>query len=188
MGTNAKRVAAHRRALWMGLGISAAAHVAALTVIAVPGVGPTEDGGRDAKTVYEDTFEAVELVELAETTPSIPASIRPSETDAASGAQPTPSVDAPSRPSLTDRLADLAPASVSAPVPDTGRPVVTFRDLEPVSQTAAMMAAYAYGGGLQDAEEDEGGGWSAFLGGISAALSGGGHCPTPGGAGPMILR
>lgn len=186
MGSNAKRVAQHRRALWAGLGISASAHVAALTVIVVPGFGPTEDGGRDARTVYEDTFEAMEVVELAEVTPAIPASIRPSESDAASGAQPNPSVEATSRPSLSELLADLAPASVSAAAPDMGRPVVTFKNLEPVSQTDAMMAALAYGGGLQDGEEEEGGGWSSFLGGISAALSGGGHCPTPGG--PMILR
>jgi hypothetical protein len=187
MATNATRIAQHRRALWAGIGISVTAHVGALTVFVVPGFGPTEDGGRDAVTVYEDTFDAVEVIELAENTPAVPASIRPSETDAASGAQPTPSVEATSRPSLADRLADLAPASVSVVAPDMGRPVVTFRDLEPVAQTEAMMAAFAYGGGLQDGEEEEGGGWSSFLGGISAALSGGGHCPTPG-AGPMILR
>lgn len=187
MATKASRIAQHRRALWTGLGISATAHVAALTVIVVPGFGPTEDGGRDAKTVYEDTFEAVEVIELAENTPSVPASIRPTEAESASGAQPTPSVEAVSRPSLEQRLADLAPASVSAVAPDMGRPVRTFRDLEPVAQDAMLMAALAYGGGLQDGEEEEGGGWSAFLGGISAALSGGGHCPTPGG-GPMILR
>jgi hypothetical protein len=187
MTTKATRIAQHRRALWAGLGISAGVHVAALTVMVVPGFGPTEDGGRDAKTLFQPEFEAVEVIELAENTPAVPASIRPSETDAASGATPTPSVEAPSRPSLEERLADLAPASVSASAPDMGRPVVTFRDLEPVAQDAMLMAALAYGGGLQDGEEEEGGGWSAFLGGISAALSGGGHCPTPG-AGPMILR
>ena len=187
MTSKATKIAQHRRALWAGFGISAGVHVAALTVIAVPGLGPTEDGGRDVKTVYEDTFEAVEVIEIAENTPAVPASIRPTDADAASGAQPTPSVEAPSRPSLEQRLADLAPASISAVSQDTGRPVVTFRDLEPVAQDAFLMASMMYGGGLQDGEEEEGGGWSAFLGGISAALSGGGHCPTPGG-GPMILR
>lgn len=186
MTTKASRIAQHRRALWVGLSMSAGVHVAALTVIAVPGTGPTEDGGRDAKTVFEDTFEAVEVIELAENTPAVPASIRPTDADNASGAQPTPSVETTSRPSLEQRLADLAPASVSAVSQDMGRPLVTFRDLEPVAQDAMLMAAMMYGGGLQDGEEEEGGGWSAFLGGISAALSGGGHCPTPGGA--MILR
>lgn len=187
MSAKARRIAQHRRALWTGITVSAAAHVAVLVVVTVPGFGPTEDDGRDARTVYEDTFDAVEVIELAQPVPAAPSSIRPSESDAASGAQPTPSIEATSRPSITDRLAELAPASVRVTAPDMGRPLTTFRDLEPVSQNAVMMAALAYGGGLQDGEEDEGGGWSAFLGGISAALSGGGHCPTPGG-GPLILR
>jgi hypothetical protein len=186
MGSNARNAAQHRRALSAGLGISAAVHVAVLTVVAVPGFGPTEDGGRDARTVYVDEFDAIEVVEVAEATPSVPASIRPTEADAASGAQPNPSVETTSRPSLAERLADLAPASVSSAAPEMGRPVVTFKDLEPVSETRALMALYAYGGGLQDGEEEEGGGWSSFLGGIAAAISGGGHCPTPGG--PLILR
>lgn len=187
MTTKAMRLARQRRALWAGFAISAAVHVAALTVVYVPGVGPTEDDGRDART-WVDEFEAVELVALLEPTPADPTSIRPTETNSASGSAPTPSVRATGRPSLSDMLAELSPASVAATVPETGRPVVTFRDLEPVAQTDAMLAAFAYGGGLKDGEEDEGGGWSAFLGGIAAALSGGGQCPTPGGVGPMILR
>ncbi len=186
MHSKATKAALHRRALYTGLGLSATAHLAVLTVVTVPGLGPTDDGGRDARTVYVDDFEAIEVVAVAEQAPAVPASIRPSETDAASGAQPTPSVEATSRPSLEERLADLAPASVSVAAPETGRPVVTFRDLEPVSETQVLMALAAFGGGLQDGEEEEGGGWSAFLGGIAAAISGGGHCPTPGG--PLILR
>ncbi len=180
MHSKAVRIAQHRRAVWAGLTISASAHVVALTVVAIPGTGPTEDDGRDAKTVYEDTFEGIEVVALAEVVPVDPTSIRPTETDAASGAQPTPSVEATSRPSLTERLADLAPASVSVSAPQTGRPIATFRDLEAVSQEA-FLAGLVRGGGIQDGDEEEGGGWSAFLGGLSAALSGGGHCPVPAG-------
>lgn len=187
MTTKAMRLARQRRALWAGMAISASVHVAVLTVVYVPGVGPTEDDGRDART-WIDEFEAVELVAISDLAPSDPTSVRPTDANSSSGAAPTPSVEATSRPSLSEMLADLSPASVAATVPETGRPVVTFRDLEPVAQTEAMFAAFAYGGGLRDGEEDEGGGWSAFLGGIAAALSGGGQCPTPGGVGPMILR
>lgn len=187
MTDKAIRIARQRRALWTGMAISASVHVAALTVVYVPGVGPTEDDGRDAQT-WVNEFEAVELVAIADPTPADPTSIRPTDANSASGSAPRPSVEATSRPSLSEMLTDLSPASVAAMVPETGRPVVTFRDLEPVAQTEAMFAAFAYGGGLQDGEEDEGGGWSAFFGGIAAALSGGGQCPTPGGVGPMILR
>ncbi len=186
MSSRAKKAALYRKAMSVGLGLSVTAHVAALTIIAVPGQGPTEDGGRDARTVYVDDFEAVEVVELRTETPSAPTSIRPSEAKAASGAQPQPSVEATSRPSIEERLADLAPASVSSSAPEMGRPVRTFSDLEPVSETQVRMAMAAFGGGLVDGEEEEGGGWSSFLGGIAAAISGGGHCPTPGG--PLILR
>jgi hypothetical protein len=73
---------------------------------------------------------------------------------------------------------------MTAGLPDGSRPVVTFRDLERVSQSEAMLAQFVYGAG--DDEQGEGGGFGSLLGRIGLALSGGGHCPTP--AGPMILR
>jgi hypothetical protein len=185
--TTAMRVARHRRGLWAGLAISASVHVAVLTGVYVPGVGPTEDDGRDAATRVDD-FDALELVTLREPAPVDLTSVRPSDATNSAGSASAPTPEAPGRPSLSEMLAHLSPASVAATTPETGRPVVTFRDLEPVAQTDAMLAVLALGGGLQNGEEDEGGGWSALLGGIAAALSGGGQCPTPGGVGPMILR
>ncbi len=84
-------------------------------------------------------------------------------------------------------FADIAPARMSADLPETGGPVVTFRGLEPLAQPNARMAALAYGGASGDGEEEEEGGWKGLLGSIGAAISGGGHCPSPS-SGPLILR
>ena len=187
MVSNEVRTIRHRRALSVGIGLSVAVHAGALAVITVPGAS-IADVDDPTPQFVDESFEALEVVQLAEETPSLTmavASATAAPSSTTSGASGTASSEA-STPSLEQMLADLTPAQPSVPVPDNGRPIVTFRDLEPVSQTAALMAQFAYGGGF-DSEREEGGGWSDFLGGISAALSGGGHCPTPS-AGPLILR
>ena len=187
MASNATRIARHRRAVGLGISVSVAAHVGALAIVTVP--GPSGEGSEStAPRVYEDEFEAVEVVRLAEATPPAPVTPTATAPSMAAASTSTPRASAAAAPkSLDDRLAELSMAMPAARTPDAGRPVVTFRDLEPVTTEAAMMAAAAYGAALAEAE-DEGGLWSDILGGISIALTGGGgHCPTPG-AGPMILR
>lgn len=179
----ARRNAVHRRAFWSGIGVSVSAHVLALAILTVPGADPGA-GEDEADRIAQDDFEAIELIELADPTP-------PTETTSAMSTAVATGVvapaDAPSTASLAERLSDLRPATMVASIPQTSRPVVTFSDLRPVSQTAAMMAMFAYGD--EFAEEEDGGGISGLLSSIGAALSGGGHCPTSGTAsGPLILR
>lgn len=190
MVSNKVRTAKHRKALWYSIGVSAAVHVTALAVITMP--GPVGDDAVDqAQRFVDESFEAIEVIKLVEETPALKVTVASptvSPSSSTSGASGTPTTVAivATAVAIEQMLADLAPSQPSMPVPDNGRPIVTSRDLTPVSQTDALMAAFGYGGGFESEEEESGGGWSSFLGGISAALSGGGHCPTPGG--PMILR
>jgi hypothetical protein len=184
MTTTAMKVRRHRRGLWAGIVFSACVHVVALTSVYVPGVGPTEDDGRDAETRISE-FDAIELVALPQPAPS---PIRPADPPSPSPAPPAPTRQENSQPSLSEMLADVSPASIAPAPPGTSRPVVTFRDLEPVAQIDPRVAALAYAGSLAAGEDDETSGWSALLSGIASALSGGGQCPTPVRAGPMILR
>jgi len=181
----AKKNATHRRALTAGVAISVAGHVVALAVLTVPGTDPGAGDG-EADRVFQAEFEAIEVVQFAAAPPAQTESESAVSTADASGAiAPEAS---PSAPSLADLLSDLQPAQMVASSPQTSRPVVTFAGLEPVSQTAAMMALFEYGEGFEE-DEEGGGGIGAFLGSIGAALSGGGHCPTAGTAnGPLILR
>ena len=187
MVSNQVRTTRHRRALSVGIGLSVAAHLVAIAVIAVPG-SPLPDADDPTPRFVDETFEALEVVQLAEETPALTVSTATAVTAPASTTSGASGAAAPeaSVPSLEQMLADLTPAQPSVPVPDNGQPIVTFRDLQPVSQSAAMMAQFAYGGGFDSEREEGGGGWSDFLGGIGAALSGGGHCPTPS-AGPLIF-
>lgn len=188
MVSNEVRRTRHRRALSAGIGISVAAHVITLAVMTVPGA-PLSETNDSAPTFVDESFEALQVVQLPEETPSITVSSATvvsaplSTTRGESGSAASEATV----PSLEQMLAGLTPAQPTVPAPDNGRPIVTFRDLEPVSQSAAMMAQFAYGGAFDAEREEGGGGWSAFLGGIADALSGGGHCPTPS-AGPLILR
>ncbi len=190
MSATAHRKAFHRRALWGGTAISVAAHAVALVAIVVPGHTPGAGTDKEMEEVFQDDFDALELVALTEPTPptTTPVVTVP---DAFSTADATGEVAreaTPETPSLEARLASLQPAQMSVDLPDRSRPVITFSDLEPVGDPAAMAAAYAYAELLAEQEGEEGG-LSGFLSKIGAALSGGGHCPTPATAdGPLILR
>jgi hypothetical protein len=185
--SNATKATRHRKALTLGLSISVTAHVAALAIVTVPGAGPGDSDAPRAEVV-NDEFEALQVVQLATTAPSDPVQA-PRPTATSQGAVVSTPAPADAMASIESLLADLAPAQMSVDVPTQGRPVVTFRDLEPVGQTGALMAAIAYGGMFGDGEEEDGGGLGGLLSSIGAALSGGGHCPTPAaGAGPLILR
>ena len=186
MSSGATKTMRHRRALTLGLSISFAAHIAALVMVTLPGAGPGDSDAPRAE-VTSNEFEAIEVVQLATTTPSarVQASRPTASSQGAVASTPAPSAVTSSLDAL---LADLEPAQMSVDLPTQGRPVVTFRDLEPVGQTGALMASLAYGAMLGEGEE-EGGGLGGLLSSIGAALSGGGHCPTPtAGAGPLILR
>lgn len=183
----AQRNAVHRRAFWGGIAVSVSAHVLALAILTVPGADPGA-GEDEADRIAQNDFEAIELIELADPTPPTETTSAMSTAVATGAVAPADApADAPSTASLAERLSDLRPATMVASIPQTSRPVVTFRNLRPVSQTAAMMAMFEYGD--EFAEEENGGGIGGLLSSIGAALSGGGHCPTSGTAsGPLILR
>jgi len=87
-------------------------------------------------------------------------------------------------------LAGIEPATVALNRSTEGRPVVTFKDLDLISDDEDLMTAL-YGDLLAGAAQAEssGGGLGGLLSTIGSALSGGGHCPTPvTGSGPLILR
>lgn len=179
----ARRNTVHRRAFWGGIGVSVSAHVLALSILTMPGADPGA-GEDEADRIAQNDFEAIELIELVDPTPTTETTSAMSTAVATGAVAPA---DAPSEASLAEMLSDLRPATMVVSTPQTSRPVVTFRDLRPVSQTAAMMAMFKYGG--EFAEEKDGGGIGGLLSSIGAALSGGGHCPTSGTAsGPLILR
>lgn len=175
----ARRNAVHRRALWGGIGVSVSAHVFALAILTIPGVDPGT-GEDEPNRIVQNAFEAIELIELVDPTPPSKTTFAMSTANANGAVAP---IDAPSSASLAEMLTDLRPATMAASAPRTSRPIVAFRDLRPVSQTAAMMATFEYSG--EFAEKEDGGGIGALLSSIGAALSGGGHCPT---FGTLILR
>ena len=87
-------------------------------------------------------------------------------------------------------FAGIEPASAALNRPSEGRPVMTLRDLDLISEDEELMNAL-YGDLLAGAVqvESSGGGLGGLLSSIGSALSGGGHCPTPlTGSGSQILR
>lgn len=179
----------HRRALGGGITASIALHAVALTVLTIPAPDAGAGEGESDRIALEP-FDAVELIELPEVVESpveVPQDV-PDElaTNEAQGAVAPEMAEA--SPDVDARLSQMGQVSLTAQVPSTSRPVITFADLEPVANTAAMMATFAFENGLLD-ENDEGD-LEGLLGRLSAELSGGGHCPTPGtaGTGPLILR
>lgn len=185
MATSAANSAMHRKALTLGVGISVVAHVTALAVLNLPAHDFGSGSGEADRITPE--FEAIEVIELADAPAPVVAVTPPVEdvlsTADASGER-APQAE-PSTSTLTDRLAELGAPSVTAAAVVESRPLITFSDLEPVADTEAMFAAFASAQGLLG--EEEKGGLSGLLGKLGAALSGGGHCPTPS-AGPLILR
>lgn len=187
--THATNTVRHRKALSLGLSISVAAHVTALVVVTVPGAGPGDTDAPRAERPVE-SFDAVEVIELAEVTPPMNPADAPRPTASTAGAsseQPRAGGDA-SR--LDALLAGLEPARVALNTASESRPVVTFADLDLISEDDDLMEAL-YGdllAGVAEAESS-GGGLGGLLSSIGSALSGGGHCPTPvTGSGPLILR
>ncbi|MEM7414997.1 MAG: hypothetical protein AAF389_05825 [Gemmatimonadota bacterium] len=180
-----KQNALHRRALGLGLSASIAAHVAVLTIMTIPApeVGAGDDEADRVTMVPFDGIELVELPEVVEQPVEAPEEVSTAD---AQGAVARETSDA--SPQLDELLSQMGQVSLTAAVPSTSRPVVTFADLEPVANTAAMMAQFAFEQGLID-DNDEAS-LEGLLGQLGASLSGGGHCPTPGtaGMGPLILR
>ncbi len=183
MSSQALKAARHRKAMAFGITISVGAHVAALAIVTVPGAGPG-DAEPTANKFVPESFEAMEIVELQQPTEATQTTASPVEST--SSAAPASAVELNTPRSLEARMADLAPAQLSAAIPETSRPVITFSDLKPVSQADEMLAAFASAYGIDSKDEEDGGGFSGLLGRLGVALSGGGHCPTPGG--PLILR
>lgn len=187
--TSATNKARHRKALSLGLGISVAAHVTALVVVSLPGSGLGDsDAPRSAQPT--ESFDAVEVVQLAELTPPMSPADAPRPTASTAGARsetPTAGGDA----SLLEALlAGLAPATVALNRPREGGPVVTFTDLDLISEDKDLMTAL-YGDLLLGTTQVDpsGGGLGGLLSSIGSALSGGGHCPTPvAGLDPLMLR
>jgi hypothetical protein len=187
--TNAKSVARDRKALFAGLSISVAAHITALVVVTVPGVGPGDvDAPRSERPL--ENFDAVQVVQLAEPTPPMTAAEAPRPTASTAGATaeiPTAGGDAAALEAL---FAGIEPATAALNRPREGRPVVTFKDLDLISDDEDLMNAL-YGDLLAGAiqVESSGGGLGGLLSSIGSALSGGGHCPTPlTGSGSQFLR
>lgn len=185
---NATATTRYRRSLWAGLTISAVAHVAVLVVVTVPGAGPGETDAPRAERPVE-AYDALEVVQLAEPTPPMTPSLAPRPTASTSGATAAEPSAASGKPDLNALLAGIAPARATMSVATESRPVVTFSDLDLISDDTQLMMAL-YGDLLEDAEEESGGGGlGGLLSSIGSALSGGGHCPTPTtGSGPLILR
>lgn len=185
MTNKIRQNAMHRRALGLGLSASVAAHVAVLTIMTIPApdVGAGDDEADRITMVPFDGIELVELPEVVEPPVKTPEEVSTAD---AQGAVARETNDA--SPQLDARLSQMGQLNLTAEVPSTSRPVVTFADLEPVANTTAMMAQFAFEQGLI-AENDEDS-LEGLLGQLGASLSGGGHCPTPGttGLGPLILR
>lgn len=178
----------HRRAVAVGLSTSVAAHLALLAVVTFP-APDTGAGEGEADRIVLQPFDGVEWidvppVELPEPTDQ-PVEV-PDEFSTADAEGAIAPESAAATADFAERLSELGQVSYTAEVPATSRPVVTFGDLEPVTNTAAMMASIAIEQGLLGEEED--GDIEGLLGRLSASLSGGGHCPTPTTVGPVILR
>ncbi|MDE3002100.1 MAG: hypothetical protein OXU33_01690 [Gemmatimonadota bacterium] len=177
--TNIRNTAQYRRALTAGLSFSVAAHITALLVVSVPGVGP---GDIDAPRTERPTehFDAVEVVQIVEQAPPMVPTEAPRPTASTAGARaetPTAGGDAAALEAL---FAGIEPATVALSRPSEGRPVVTLKDLDLISADEDLMTAL-YGDLLAGATqvESSGGGLGGLLSSIGSALSGGGHCPTP---------
>jgi len=181
----ASKNAVHRKAVWTGLAVSAAAHVAVLTFMTVP-AWDFGAGEGEADRIALTEFEAIDVIQLPTPEPVEPPPPSPDEvaTVDAQGAVATEVASA--APNFDQLISELGEVSYTAEVPATSRPVITFADLEPTSNTAAVMASIAIEQGLLG--EDEDGDIEGLLGALSASLSGGGHCPTPETVGPVILR
>ena len=114
-----------------------------------------------------------------QTPPMVPTEApRPTASTAGARAEtPTAGGDAAALEAL---FAGIEPATVALSRPSEGRPVVTLRDLDLISDDEDLMTAL-YGDLLAGATqvESSGGGLGGLLSSIGSALSGGGHCPTP---------
>lgn len=177
--TQTTRAGQDRAALSVGLSVSVVVHIAALIVVTVPGAGP---GDLDAprKERPTETFDAIEVVELSQTVPPMVPSPAPRPTASTAGATAEIPTAGGETDALEARFAGIAPAQLALNLPQSGRPVVTLRDIDLISDDEALMDAL-YRDLLSGTVplESSGSGLGGLLSSIGSALSGGGHCPTP---------
>lgn len=184
----ASKNALHKRAIAVGLSTSVAAHLVVLAVVTIP-APDTGAGEGEADRIVMEPLEGIEWIDVAPvdlpelTHEAVEVPDEVSTADAEGAIAPE---SAAASTDFDQLLSELGQVAFTAEVPSTSRPVVTFGDLEPVTNTASVMASIAIQQGLLG--EDEEGDIEGLLGRLSASLSGGGHCPTPGSVGPMILR
>ncbi len=169
------RRAQQRRALLVGLGISAVAHGAIITYGTMPGA-PTSSTGAVTKAAAPQrdagTFEGIRLVRIAP-----PAEARP----AVSSASRAASSASASSGRLGSLLAGLQPVAIETERPHLGTPVA-FAELRtgaPVAMASAQHNPAA--GSDKDRKKKRGRGWGALFGGIGVTVSGGGVCAAPAG-------
>ena len=196
MSSNAVRAARHRRSLHAGLAISAAAHIAALAAVTVPGAPARSQA--DGATRAERPFPALRVVEL-DVAPE--ASAEPVTATAASAASavsrstpvrpaaaseaPTPgAVATAAAPSLHALLGALTAANPSGARVDRSRPISPFKRLEAVAGSGGAAADGVTG--AAEAADEERSMWREILDGITISVGAGPYCPVRGG--PLIMR
>lgn len=204
MPSNVVRAARHRRALCLGISLSAAAHAAALAWIAVPAATAPAPPAEDASVPSRlPALEIVRLIEPSASTseqrtpaerthpaPSATMAAAPSEVmtapapaaPSAGGAISPSEAEAASPAALDVLLAGLTSAASATDRTDTSRPISAFKRLRPVSGTGVGSAVARSGG----SDEDERSLWSKLFDGVTISVGAGPYCPVRGG--PLILR
>jgi len=172
------RRAQQRRALFLGLGISAVAHAAIITYGTMPGApSPVTDAATHTAAPVPDAgiFDGIRLVRIAEPSEA------PASASSASRTYRTASAAAASSGRLGTLLAELQPVAIEAASPRLGTPVA-FAELRSGAPIAMASAEHSPAAGSdKDRKKKRGRGWGAIFGGIGVTVSGGGVCAAPAG-------